>query len=530
MTSPSRAELLSTFCVLLTVLAYAILGSRRARTPPGPVGYPFIGVTLGTFNAEPFRLLARWREQFGQLVATKIAGRRVMFVNGYHIADDLLNKRRAMFSDKPPRVMAYLTGYTDALIFMPQGNRYKRTRRQMHEGLNARAVHKHHALIVDSTARFLRELSGGADNLIQVIRFSYVRTLLQLTIGYDAVSEEDPMIVLSKEVGENATGMILSLNSKFWVEGFPFLRYLPIWAAGRTLARTIHTYRDTLDQLLARSRAFVKDNLVRASPYSDMRTEYSLKGDMQHDYNVASSFLAKLLDVSSSEEETRIAEFTSVSLYGGATDTIVSVTTSFFMAMLLRPDAQLKAQAEIDNLLKRKRLPQFSDRGSLPYIDAIVTEVLRWAPAIPLTSRLVSQDVPYQEYTIPSGTSVVASIWGMAHDPERFEDPDAFRPERFYDPAHGRDASFLEESKKQVRSIVFGFGRRVCPGMFLADDWFWLVLASVLATMKIAPPDGVPVEHPEFTLEAIIQLPPFPCSVTPRYPGVEQIISGGSHS
>ena len=44
----------------------------------------------------------------GQLVATKIAGRRVMFVNGYHIADDLLNKRRAMFSDKPPRVMAYL--------------------------------------------------------------------------------------------------------------------------------------------------------------------------------------------------------------------------------------------------------------------------------------------------------------------------------------------------------------------------------------------------------------------------------------
>ncbi|KAI0730578.1 cytochrome P450 [Earliella scabrosa] len=505
-----HAELLSTFCVLLSALTYALRRlSRRARTPPGPVGHPFIGVTLGTFNAEPFRLLARWREQFGQLVSTKIAGRRVMFVNGYHIADDLLNKRRAMFSDKPPRVMAYLTGYIDALIFMPQGNRYKRTRRQMHEGLNARAVHKHHALIVDSTARFLRELSGGPDNLIQVIRFSYIRTLLQLIMGYDAVSEEDPMVVLSEEVGDNATAMILSLNSKFWIEGFPFFRHLPIWAAGRTIARTIHTYRDTLNQLLARSTAFVKDNL--------------------HDYSVASSFLATLLDVSSSEEETRIAEFTCVSLYGGATDTITSVTTTFFMAMLLRPDAQLKAQAEIDDLLKRKRLPGFSDRGSLPYTDALVTEVLRWAPPIPLTSRLVFQDVPYQEYTIPSGTSVVASIWGMAHDPERFEDPDAFRPERFYDPAHGRDASFLEESKKQVRSIVFGFGRRVCPGRFLADDWLWLMLASVLATMKIASPDNAPVKQPEFTLEAIIQLPSFPCSVTSRYPGVEQIIAERSH-
>ena len=61
-----HAELLSTFCVLLSVLTYALRRlSRRARTPPGPVGHPFIGVTLGTFNAEPFRLLARWREQFG---------------------------------------------------------------------------------------------------------------------------------------------------------------------------------------------------------------------------------------------------------------------------------------------------------------------------------------------------------------------------------------------------------------------------------------------------------------------------------
>lgn len=56
--------------------------------------------------------------------------------------------------------------------------------------------------------------------------------------------------------------------------------------------------------------------------------------------------------------------------------------------MVLYPEVQRKAQEEIDGLLGRKRLPTLADRASMPYTEALVTELLRWAPPVPLSSYL----------------------------------------------------------------------------------------------------------------------------------------------
>ena len=53
--------------------------------------------------------------------------------------------------------------------------------------------------------------------------------------------------------------------------------------------------------------------------------------------------------------------------------------------MCTHPLAQLAAQAELDSVLGNERLPSISDRARLPYVDAIVKEVLRWAPVGPLS-------------------------------------------------------------------------------------------------------------------------------------------------
>ena len=61
----------------------------------------------------------------------------------------------------------------------------------------------------------------------------------------------------------------------------------------------------------------------------------------------------------------------------------------FFLAMALYPEVQKKAQAEIDTVVGPHRLPDFEDRPSLPYINAIVKESMRWHLVAPLGASTI---------------------------------------------------------------------------------------------------------------------------------------------
>ena len=61
-----------------------------------------------------------------------------------------------------------------------------------------------------------------------------------------------------------------------------------------------------------------------------------------------------------------------------------STINTFILAMVLHPHVLKKAQEEIDRVLGPNHLPEFSDRPSLPYIEAIYLETLRWHPVVPL--------------------------------------------------------------------------------------------------------------------------------------------------
>jgi hypothetical protein len=70
---------------------------------------------------------------------------------------------------------------------------------------------------------------------------------------------------------------------------------------------------------------------------------------------------------------------------------------------------------------------------------------------------------------------------GILHDEALYSDPFTFRPERFLPPAAG---GLGEMSSAPT---VFGFGRRICPGMHLAESALWIYATSVFAVLDIAP-------------------------------------------
>lgn len=61
-----------------------------------------------------------------------------------------------------------------------------------------------------------------------------------------------------------------------------------------------------------------------------------------------------------------------------------SAAQTFFLAMAMFPEVQKKAQAELDAVIGCERLPDFNDCDSLPYINAVVKETLRWQPVLPV--------------------------------------------------------------------------------------------------------------------------------------------------
>lgn len=97
--------------------------------------------------------------------------------------------------------------------------------------------------------------------------------------------------------------------------------------------------------------------------------------------------------------------------YAAGADTSVSTLTTFILAMTLHPEAQKRAQAELDAVLG-ERLPTFADKDDLPYVTAIMKEVFRWIPVLPLAvpHRAINSD-QYKGYYIPAGASVLGNTW-----------------------------------------------------------------------------------------------------------------------
>lgn len=80
--------------------------------------------------------------------------------------------------------------------------------------------------------------------------------------------------------------------------------------------------------------------------------------------------------------------------------------------MALYPDVQRRAQDEIERVLGPGRLPKMADRSRLPYINAVVKEVLRWHPVGPMgVPHMSTEDDIWGDYFIPKGSIIMPNIW-----------------------------------------------------------------------------------------------------------------------
>ena len=106
------------------------------------------------------------------------------------------------------------------------------------------------------------------------------------------------------------------------------------------------------------------------------------------------------------------AAYLSGSLLEAGSDTTSSILIGFVQAMMVFPEAQKLARAEIDRVVGKDRLPTMADASSLPYIRGCVKESIRWMPTTPLgVPHSTPQADTYMGYKIPAGATIINNVW-----------------------------------------------------------------------------------------------------------------------
>ncbi|KAK8599790.1 hypothetical protein V6N12_049663 [Hibiscus sabdariffa] len=95
-------------------------------------------------------------------------------------------------------------------------------------------------------------------------------------------------------------------------------------------------------------------------------------------------------------------------------------------------------------------------------------------PTLPLLlPHKASTDANFCGFTVPKDSQVLVNVWAIGRDPSIWENPNKFMPERFL-------GSGIDVKGRNFGLIPFGAGRRICPGLPLANRMLHLMLGSLL--------------------------------------------------
>ncbi|VDC03997.1 unnamed protein product [Peniophora sp. CBMAI 1063] len=467
--------------------------------PPGPSGLPVIGNVLDLPQTDPHKAYIQWGQEYGPIMHASALGQHLIIVNDLSIATELLEKRATLYSDRPALTMGgELSGWDNALALQHYDDRSRAYRRHFHSFIGARAALKRHYSLLEHEARLMAQrLLDAPEKLESSVRNAAGGIIMKITYGYDTMPESDPVVDLVNEAMAQF-GEITESSTIWIVDVFPILKNLPSWFPGAGFLKKARYYKDTIHRMAEVPFGIVSDQMKRQAAEPSM--------------------VADLLEESdrSSAEDIYVIKWAAASMYAGGADTTRSLISSYFLFMALFPEAQEKAQAEIDSVIGRDRLPTLSDRPNLPYVEALVSESMRWAPVAPMAipHRLVQDDV-YNGYHLPAGSLVLANVYAMLRDPAVYANPEVFDPERFI--ARQREHKVAEPNP---RSCFFGFGRRICPGRDLADVSLWTEIAVTLATLSISnarDDKGKAISSIRYTGGTVVHPEAFTCDIKPRW-------------
>jgi cytochrome P450 len=463
---------------------------RDKNLPPGPPRLPLIGNLHQAPDKVPWRTYEQWTKKYGPIFSVQYGLNTVIMLGTHESARDLLEKRSNIYSGRPRLVMADDNVTRGRhIMLMTYGPKWRTHTKIQASVLNIRVSQTYKPVQDLESEQLVYELLSSND--FAKIYHRYTASLMfSLAYGKRSPSGRDPEILGADAVNEN---FLLAGRVGTWiVDAIPLLNYLP---------QPLAPWKKTAEKFFRLESGLHMSNMHNGETTNSWNMTKQIRS-LKESHDIPDLDLAYNVGI----------------IYEAGIDTTNIALEIFTLACATQPRFMRHAQEELDRAVGPNRLPTFQDKPNLPYVCAVVKEVLRWRPVsaggIP---HAATQDDEYMGYRIPRGATVIGNHWSIHMDEAVFPDPMTFRPERWLE-------------NPDLPLYAFGFGRRACTGQHVSNNSLFIIVARLLWAFEIKPAVDdsgreIPIDDMAFTSGFNSRPEPFGVRFLPRSDKVDGVVT-----
>ncbi|KAK6189765.1 hypothetical protein SNE40_001761 [Patella caerulea] len=460
----------TTGLVFVTCLGIWWLMRKPRGIPPGPrFTLPILGDMLSLKGESDLRVVARQlRKEHENICSVYFGSKLFIFLNSYDVIKEALVKNGDIFSNRPSMFWTDLLTQRKGIV-MSDGQPWKEQRKFALETLRefgfGRTILEDK--IHEEIGHFVEVIGQKKGRHFDMCRLSQkgVSNIISSMVYGKRFEYDDPVFNIFLDKSES---MLQTIGHGSVLNVFPFLRFVP---------GDLFKYQSVLNDL-----DFIKDNIILPSINEHMKNF-----DENHVDDYISSYIREMKKVSKTGQPSYLNEDQLVSaildLFIAGTETTSTTILWTILYFLHHPNIQSKCYKEIQNVIGSGRLPSIIDKPSLPYVEAVILEILRKAN-ISMTGlpHAVSEDTRFHGYHFPKDAIIIPNVDAVLTDNKIWGDADVFRPERFMD----SDGQII----KRDAMMPFSIGRRVCLGESLAKMELFLFVTTLVQRFEFIPVDA----------------------------------------
>ncbi|XP_078540837.1 cytochrome P450 2K1-like [Lissotriton helveticus] len=482
-------------CVLGLVVVLRTMNGRKSEKhsnfPPGPRPLPVIGnLHLIGFKTLDLTLLELSKE-YGSVFSVHIGPLKAVVLAGYETVKDALVNHAKEFSERAHVPIFQETSKGNGLV-LSHGENWKVMRRFTQAtlrdlGMGKRTIEDKITEECELLLKNIESYQGTPFNNTMIMNAAVANIIVSIVLGHRYDYEDKTYLRLISLITENFRALASPMTSLFNI--YPtMVRFLP--GGHKVYMKNIREIETSIRTTFVQYLKDLNRNDQRSLIDAFLVRQQEEKPDPHiyfHNENLT-SLVNELLAAG--------AESTSITLRWG------------LLLMMKYPEIQENVQKEIDRVIGSAK-PQSEHRRQMPYTDAVIHEVQRFANIIPSVPHETTMDVHFKGYFIPKGTYVIVLLSSVLNDKAHFERPEEFNPQHFLD----SDGNRL----KKEAFMPFSAGQRVCLGENLAKMVIFIFFTSLLQKFTFSPPANV--THVDISPGIGFAVPPLPhriCAVS-RY-------------